>query len=164
MILDIIDYLDGYKLVKSFILAKIQAGFLKKEPDAKFHPHTIGLWAKNNTLYLASNKLDVFGIDDYYGFGKFNASDRTNLSIDPSKKSIWKCPKWLNPKHGGSGMTYHKDLKRWSDDSVDIVGRGQEFITVPKKKINDCKKWLKNIFKDAKNIDEIKSPKNLLNR
>ena len=50
-------------------------------------------------------------------------------------------------------MTYHKDLKRWSDDSVDIVGRGQEFITVPKK-INDCKKWLKNIFKDAKNIDE----------
>ena len=142
-------------------LGKDPSWFLKKEPDSKSHPHTIGLWAENNTLYLASDKLDAFGIDGYYGFGKFNASDKTNLSFDPyKKKSTWKCPKWLNPKHGGSGMTYHKDLKRWSDNSVDIVGRGQEFITVPKK-INECKKWLKNIFKDAKNIDEIKSSKKL---
>ena len=110
---------------------------------------------------MASEKLNVFGIDGYYGFGKFNASDKTNLTFDPSiKKSIWKCPKWLNPNHGGCGMTYHKDRKRWGKHSVNVVGRGQEFIAEPKK-IEDCKKWLKNIFKDAKTIEEVKEAKKL---
>ena len=57
-------------------------------------------------------------------------------------------------------MTYHKDKKRWEKNSVNIVGRGQEFISEPKK-IEDCKKWLKNIFKDAKTINEIRSSKKL---
>ena len=48
-------------------------------------------------------------------------------------------------------MTYHKDIKRWDDNTVDIVGRGQEFIAEPKN-INDCKIWLKDIFKDANTI------------
>lgn len=133
--------------------------YLKKEADSMSHPHTIGLWAANNTLYLASDKLNVFGIKGYCGFGKFNASDRTNLSVNPSrKKSIWKCPQWLNPKHGGSGMTYHRDSSRWGNDTVNIVGRGQEFVTKPKNK-DECKKWLKNIFKDAKTIKEVASSK-----
>ena len=57
-------------------------------------------------------------------------------------------------------MTYHKDKKRWEKDSVNVVGRGQEFIAEPKK-IEDCKKWLKNIFKDAKTIEEVKEAKKL---
>ncbi len=57
-------------------------------------------------------------------------------------------------------MTYHKDRNRWGIDSVNVVGRGQEFIADPKK-INDCKKWLKNIFKDAKTIKEVDASKKL---
>ena len=92
---------------------------------------------------------------------KFKASDGTNLSINPSiKKSKWICPKWLNPKHGGCGMTYNKDIKRWDDKTVDIVGRGQEFVAEPKK-LKDCKIWLKNIFKDAYTIDEVECFKKL---
>ena len=57
-------------------------------------------------------------------------------------------------------MTYHKDITRWGKNTVDIVGRGQEFIAKPKK-INDCKNWLINIFKDAHTIDEVKYFKKL---
>ena len=128
---------------------------IKEKPHSMSHPHTIGQWKKNNTLYLASKKLDAFALNDYYGFGQFNASENTNLSIDPSnKKSLWKCPRWLNPRLGGCGMTYHNDMRRWQENTVDVVGRGQEFVAEPKK-IEDCKKWLKNIFKDAKTIDKI---------
>ena len=134
---------------------------IEQNPDSTSHPHTIGHWKENNTLYLASKKLDAFGLKDYYGFGKFKASERTNLSINPSiKKSKWICPKWLNPKHGGCGMTYHTDLTRWGNDTVDVVGRGQEFVAVPNK-LNEFKKWLKNIFKDAKTIKEVDASKKL---
>jgi len=142
-------------------LGKDPSWYLKSKPNSMSHPHTIGPWGDNNTLYLASDKLDAFGLKDYYGFGEFNASDKTNLSINPYvKKSKWICPKWLNPNHGGCGMTYHKDPIRWDDNTVDIVGRGQEFIAEPKK-INDCKKWLINIFKDAYTIDEVEYFKKL---
>ena len=40
--------------------------YLKEEPNSKSHPHTIGSWGGNNTLYLASDKLDAFGLKDYY--------------------------------------------------------------------------------------------------
>ena len=142
-------------------LGKDPGWYLNEVPHSRSHPHTIGLWGDNNTLYLAKEKLDVFGLTNYYGFGKFKASERTNLSIDPSvKKSKWICPKWLNPNHGGCGMTYHKDIKRWGGDTVDIVGRGQEFIAEPKRQ-TDCKKWLSNIFKDAYIIDEVEYFKKL---
>ena len=142
-------------------LGKDPSWYLKEEPHSMSHPHTIGSWGENNTLYLANDKLDAFGMKDYYGFGKFSASDRTNLSINPSvKKSTWTCPKWLNPNHGGCGMTYHKDINRWSEDTVDIVGRGQEFIAEPKN-ISECKIWLTNIFKDAYTIERVEYFKKL---
>ena len=55
-------------------------------------------------------------------------------------------------------MTYHRDSSRWGNNTVNIVGRGQEFVTKPKNK-DECKKWLKNIFKDAKTIKEVTSSK-----
>ena len=38
-------------------------------------------------------------------------------------------------------MTYHNNLDRWGQNTVDIVGRGQEFIAKPKDS-KECKKWL----------------------
>ena len=58
-------------------LGKDPSWYVKEEPNAISHPHTIGSWGDNNTLYLASDKLDTFGLKDYYGFGKFKASERT---------------------------------------------------------------------------------------
>jgi len=130
--------------------------YLKKE-KRKFHnhPHTTGHWTKNNTLYIAKKKLNVFGIKDWQGHGKFKSSPKTNLSANPFiKKSEWNCPDWLNPHKKGCGMTYHNDLNRWKNSTVQIVGRGQEFIAVPSKK-KECKSWLKNIFEDALSIEEI---------
>jgi len=136
-------------------LGKDPSWYLKEtdqKPSSKSHPHTIGQWKENNTLYLASDKLSAFGLRNYYGHGIFEASEKTNLSFDPFiRKSKWKCPRWLNPRYGGCGMTYHNDLTRWNKDTVDIVGRGQEFIAIPKKH-DEFKKWLINIFKDAKTI------------
>ena len=79
----------------------------------------------------------------------------TNLSFDPSiKKSRWICPKWLNPNHNGCGMTYHKNVDRWGENTVDIVGRGQEFIAKPIDR-EGCKKWLISIFNTNKNYDSV---------
>ena len=57
-------------------------------------------------------------------------------------------------------MTYHNDLTRWDKETVDIVGRGQEFIAVPNK-LDECRNWLINIFKDAYTIEEVKYFKQL---
>ena len=35
---------------------------IEQNPDSTSHPHTIGHWKENNTLYLASKKLNAFGL------------------------------------------------------------------------------------------------------
>ena len=35
------------------------------------HPHAIGKWAPNNTIYLASNTVSLFGEHTIRGFGNF---------------------------------------------------------------------------------------------
>ena len=83
----------------------------------------------------------------------------TNLSFNPLvKKSKWICPQWLNPKQGGCGMSYHKNLSRWKENTVDIVGRGQEFVAKPKND-KECKKWLVSIFQSADLKENIKGAK-----
>ena len=129
--------------------------YLKEKPNSNSHPHTIGKWPKNNTLYIAKSKLEGFDLINYPGFGIFKATQLTNLSFDPSiKKSRWICPKWLNPNHNGCGMTYHNNLDRWGKNTVDIVGRGQEFIAKPKDR-KGCKKWLISIFNTNKNCNSV---------
>ena len=129
--------------------------YLQENLNSNSHPHTIGKWPKNNTLYIAKSKLEGFGLRNYPGFGIFKATQLTNLSFDPSiKKSRWICPKWLNPNHNGCGMTYHNNLDRWGENTVDIVGRGQEFIAKPKDR-KGCKKWLISIFNTNKNCNSV---------
>ena len=45
-------------------------------------------------------------------------------------------------------MSYHKNLSRWKENTVDIVGRGQEFVAKPKND-KECKKWLMSIFQST---------------
>ena len=51
-------------------------------------------------------------------------------------------------------MTYHNNLDRWGENTVDIVGRGQEFIAKPKDR-KECKKWLISIFNTNKNYNSV---------
>ena len=41
-----------------------------------------------------------------------------------------------------------------------LLGEGRNLL-LNQKKIEDCKKWLKNIFKDAKTIDGVQEAKKL---
>lgn len=78
------------------------------------HPHTIGKWNPNNTIYL--------------GPGTVATASRKELRLSSvgDRVSLWNVPSWLKK----TGLTYHSRQSRWGDDdSLQVVGRGQEFIT-----------------------------------
>lgn len=95
------------------------------------HPHTIGEWNANNTIYL--------------GPGKFATTSKNSLRLSKSgeKISLWKVPSWLRT----AGLTYHGRQSRWGDDdTLQVVGRGQEFITDITEN-SEAKLWLGKTIK-----------------
>lgn len=78
------------------------------------HPHTIGHWNANNTIYL--------------GPGNTAAADASGLrlSLRDGPISHWMVPYWLRD----AGLTYHGDPARWeANGTLRTVARGQEFVT-----------------------------------
>jgi hypothetical protein len=95
---------------------------LGTEPDARAqpcgfsrrHPHTIGEWNSNNTLYVGR------------GYMAATASSRLRLSIPGEPVSQWHVPNWLRR----AGLTYHRRPDRWCGDTrLTVVDRGQEFVS-----------------------------------
>lgn len=83
-------------------------GFLRR------HPHTIGQWNENNTLYLGS------------GSKARKAHPSLRLTKVRAPVSVWTVPPWLK----AAGLTYHRNPARWiGDKELHIASRGQEFIT-----------------------------------
>lgn len=77
------------------------------------HPHTIGSWQANNTIYSGP------------GEQSFIAYPELRLSSPGGLVSHWLIPPWLKEV----GLTYHRNETRWRDDGIlRTVGRGQEFI------------------------------------
>ncbi len=77
------------------------------------HPHTIGEWNKNNTLYLGEGALCR------------SASDELRLTQVGGPLSVWQTPIWLREV----GLTYHGRDDRWlAADRLKVVARGQEFV------------------------------------
>ncbi|PTM39802.1 hypothetical protein [Bosea sp. 124] len=94
------------------------------------HPHTIGQWNANNTLYLGK------------GAKASHANSALKLTADSAMTSIWKVPPWLRY----AGLTYHSQEDRWTDtDKLRIVGRGQEFVA-DIKRIPEASLWVKSII------------------
>jgi Nucleotide modification associated domain 3 len=93
------------------------------------HPHTIGEWEENNTLYLGC------------GAKARTAPFSLRLSKPGASASIWAVPKWLK----AAGLTYHSNPARWSDENeLRAASRGQEFVS----NIGDdpvAKQWLQAI-------------------
>jgi hypothetical protein len=83
-------------------------GFLRR------HPHTIGEWNENNTLYLGS------------GAKARNAHPCLRLTKPGAPVSVWSVPAWLK----AAGLTYHSNPIRWaSDKELHVASRGQEFVS-----------------------------------
>ncbi len=78
------------------------------------HPHTIGEWNINNTLYVGQ------------GSTAQHSSPRLRLTEDDSRVSHWIVPSWLRE----AGLTYHSRASRWIGCTRLIsAGRGQEFVS-----------------------------------
>jgi hypothetical protein len=83
-------------------------GFLRQ------HPHTIGEWNENNTLYLGP------------GAKSRSAHRCLRLTKPDSLVSVWSVPTWLK----AAGLTYHSNPIRWpSDKELHVASRGQEFVS-----------------------------------
>ena len=94
------------------------------------HPHTIGEWNANNTLYLGVGQTAQC------------AYKELRLTAGGQSASTWKVPSWLRER----GLTFHSDQDRWREhDVLQTVGRGQEFVTDIS---GDCEayKWLSNVL------------------
>jgi hypothetical protein len=95
---------------------------LGADPDAsdqpsgfsKRHPHTIGEWNSNNTIYIGRSCLATTAPPDL------------RLSMAGEQVSRWRVPPWLR----AAGLTYHGRPDRWDGDAtLVVVGRGQEFVS-----------------------------------
>ena len=69
-----------FQIGKIIKLGDNPSWYLKEKPNPSSHPHTIGKWKKNNTLYIAKKNLEGFELKNFPGFGKFKATKMTNLT------------------------------------------------------------------------------------
>jgi hypothetical protein len=94
------------------------------------HPHTIGEWSANNTLYLGP------------GAKARNAQPSLRLTRAGGPVSVWSIPTWLK----AAGLTYHSNPMRWrNDNELFVASRGQEFVS----NVDDVaasKKWLRAVI------------------
>jgi len=78
------------------------------------HPHTIGEWDENNTLYLG------------HGMKAEIAHPSLRLTRPDAPVSVWSVPTWLK----AAGLTYHSNPLRWTGDcELHVASRGQEFVS-----------------------------------
>jgi hypothetical protein len=78
------------------------------------HPHTIGEWNANNTIYQGVG-----------GVAK-RATKELRLTQAAGPLRQWIVPSWLK----AAGLSFHGKPERWFADSrLEIVSRGQEFVT-----------------------------------
>lgn len=104
---------------------------VSERPWLSDHPHARPGWGSQNFLYLASEALILDSQTlSLPGSGCLRSGYR--LSHGSIRPSTWRVPDWLNPKRGGSGMTFHP-LSRWENDgTVRSAARGQEFVATPR--------------------------------
>jgi hypothetical protein len=94
------------------------------------HPHTMGNWDQNNTLYIGR------------GTKAKQAHDSLRLSIAGGPKSRWRVPPWLRE----IGLSYHSDPERWiAGNELKTVGRGQEFVADIGERA-EAREWLTSLI------------------
>ena len=93
------------------------------------HPHTIGEWNENNTLYLGS------------GAKARRAHPCLRLTKPGGPVSLWTVPAWLK----AAGLTYHSNPVRWANDNeLYVASRGQEFVSNIGNQV-PARRWLRTV-------------------
>ncbi|WP_343081446.1 hypothetical protein [Ostreiculturibacter nitratireducens] len=94
------------------------------------HPHSLGEWNPNNTLYLGRGQIT------------HSAHDELRLSRPGGGVSHWRVPPWLVEV----GLTYHARPDRWEGtDTLNVAARGQEFIAEAGER-DDARRWLEDVI------------------
>lgn len=94
------------------------------------HPHTLGEWNPNNTLYLGRGQVTS------------GAHEELRLTRPGSPVSRWRVPEWLRE----AGLTYHARADRWEGaDGLNVAARGQEFIADAGER-DDAERWCEDVI------------------
>jgi hypothetical protein len=101
----------------------------------EYHPHFDGHHGANNTVYIASDRLEIGGVacglDGGGVFKRFHEGLRLTAP-EAKRRSRWLLPKWFYPRGKQLPLSYHANMRRWeSHDDYTIlnsVARGQEFV------------------------------------
>ena len=99
----------GYLRVEQIVVPSVDkfAGLVRP------HPHTIGQWNGNNTIYQ--------------GDGEVAKRDHNALRLTQPGGPLchWTVPDWLQ----SIGLSYHGNTDRWlPNHRLHVVARGQEFV------------------------------------
>lgn len=107
---------------------------LRDHPWIANHPHVYNkdnYKSALNTLYVATDRFRNHS--SIPGGGRFpNYSPDLNLTAADASRSIWDLPGWLMPRDGQKPLSYHGDLKRWTQVDkrcrLRSAAKGQEFV------------------------------------
>jgi hypothetical protein len=121
---------------------------LEKYPWLTNHPHLMGTWDNNNTIYIGSQSLPDTINGKESGFGVFDTLRDIQILTDTTQnnRTLWKLP----ASFFQTPLTYNP-LKNWKEiegeDSVHLrsASKGQEFI-LDTKEYPDINDWLKKLF------------------
>ena len=104
-------------------------------PWAQYHPHRHPKRKKDptNTLYIASEKLDLGGGPIAPGAGHFLKFHERLVLTNPEGSGVthWRLPRCFDPDNGKTPLTYHGNCNWRSKDEYVYVqrsGPGQEFV------------------------------------
>lgn len=123
----------GYMKVERILRAGAQPAFKRIDGFRRRHPHTIGTWHANNTIYLGPGALAR------------RAPDALRLTDGGGTAGIWRVPPWLRQ----TGLTYHADTRRWLEGNrLQAVSRGQEFVAHADGN-GAARRWLKRIIAEV---------------
>jgi hypothetical protein len=121
----------GYLKVDTIFEAPTDAWALRKTGQFRHpHPHTLGEWPANNTVYA--------------GIGRTarSAHDTLRLTQPGGPLTRWVVPSWLK----NCGLSFHQRPERWfAAARLEIVDLGQEFVA----NIGDdaaCREWLNTVI------------------
>lgn len=139
-------------------VAAASDGFAAEVPWARGHPHLAEPSRyKNNTLYIASDRLSSLGMDACGGgaFGRLRP-ELILTQTDPYLGcSRWRLPRWFEPR-GRTPLSYHCGSARWrrSADATSVALQsaypGQEFV-LDVDEYPEARGWLRALFR---NVDQ----------
>ena len=100
---------------------------------AVYHCHFSWQGDPRNTLYVASERLDLGVPVAKRGAGVFSRSEEKRILTAPGQSvSDWGLPAWFYPEGTKTPLSYHPDRSRWKREGnysyLRSVGRGQEFV------------------------------------